>query len=56
VSPARIVSIGLAVEEALEAGLSAEDAAKAFAEVLRERRMLSTASDVVPAVRAARKT
>jgi hypothetical protein len=45
------VSIRLAMREALDAGLSPEDAAKAFAEVLRERGLLGTADQVVTAGR-----
>jgi hypothetical protein len=50
-----IVSIRLAVEEALEAGLSAEDAAKAFGAVLRARGLLGTADQVLSVARPARK-
>jgi hypothetical protein len=49
------VSIRLAVREALDAGLSAEDTSKAFAEVLCERGRLGSADDVVAVARSARK-
>jgi len=50
-----LVSIRLAVEQALEAGLSAEDAAKAFGAVLRARGLLGTAGEIVKTARRARK-
>ncbi len=50
-----LVSIRLAVREALDSGLSAEDGAKAFAEVLRERGLLGTADEVLTTARRAKR-
>ncbi len=46
----------LAVREALDAGLSTEEIAQAFAEVLRERGLLATADEIITTARKARKT
>lgn len=48
-------SVELAVREALDAGISADDVAKMFARVLRDRGLLGTADDVIGAARTARK-
>lgn len=49
------VSLQLAVREALAAGLSPEETAYAFAETLRERGLLASATKVVTTGRSARK-
>ena len=48
-------SVELAVREALDAGIAADDVAKVFARVLHERGLLVTADDVIAAGRKARK-
>lgn len=48
-------SIRLAVREAVEAGMSGDEMAKAFAEVLRESGLLATMDDVLKIGRSARK-
>jgi hypothetical protein len=48
-------SIRIAVHEALAAGMTGEDCAHAFAEVLRERGLLATAEKVVTSGRSTRK-
>jgi len=50
-----LASIRLAVREALNAGLSAEDIAKAFATVLRESGLLGTADDIITTSRRAKR-